>query len=105
RGGAATAESVDLWARRHSGAVPRNLGHRPDPRRIGLGITGETKMLSEIKPAILITLVFTVLTGILYPLAVTGAAQAIFPHQANGSIATVNGKAVVSSLIAQNFTK
>jgi K+-transporting ATPase ATPase C chain len=62
-------------------------------------------MLSELKPAILITIVFTVLTGILYPLAVTGVAQVAFPHQANGSIATVGGKDVGSSLIAQNFTK
>lgn len=62
-------------------------------------------MLAQIKPAILITIVFTVLTGILYPLAVTGVAQLAFPHQANGSIATVNGKDVGSTLIAQNFTK
>jgi K+-transporting ATPase ATPase C chain len=57
-------------------------------------------MLSELKPAILITIVFTLLTGILYPLAVTGAAQLVFPHQANGSL--INGG---SSLIAQNFIK
>ena len=62
-------------------------------------------MLAELKPAILITIVFTVLTGILYPLAVTGVAQLAFPHQANGSIASVNGKDVGSTLIAQNFTK
>ena len=43
-------------------------------------------MLSELKPAILITIVFTMLTGILYPLAVTGVAQLAFPHQANGSL-------------------
>jgi K+-transporting ATPase ATPase C chain len=57
-------------------------------------------MLSELKPAILITIVFTLLTGILYPLAVTGAAQLLFPHQANGSLTGAG-----SSLIAQNFTK
>lgn len=62
-------------------------------------------MLSELKPAILITIVFTVLTGILYPLAVTGIAQMAFPHQADGSIVTVNGKDVGSALIAQNFTR
>lgn len=62
-------------------------------------------MLSELKPAILITIVFTLLTGILYPLAVTGVAQLAFPHQANGSLVPVNGKDVGSSLIAQNFTK
>ena len=62
-------------------------------------------MLSELKPAILITIVFTILTGILYPLAVTGVAQLVFPHQANGSIASVHGKEVGSTLLAQNFTR
>jgi K+-transporting ATPase ATPase C chain len=62
-------------------------------------------MFKELKPAILITIFFTVLTGILYPLAVTGVAQVAFPHQANGSLLTVNGKEVGSSLIAQNFTR
>jgi K+-transporting ATPase ATPase C chain len=62
-------------------------------------------MLSELKPAILITIVFTVLTGICYPLAVTGIAQLVFPHQANGSLVMANGKDVGSSLIGQNFSK
>jgi K+-transporting ATPase ATPase C chain len=62
-------------------------------------------MFTELKPAILITVVFTLLTGILYPLAVTGVAQLAFPHQANGSLVPANGKDVGSSLIAQNFTK
>ena len=43
-------------------------------------------MFKELKPAILITIVFTLLTGILYPLAVTGVCQLVFPHQANGSL-------------------
>ena len=62
-------------------------------------------MLSEIKPAILITLILTVLTGLIYPFAVTGLAQVLFARQANGSLTMANGKAIGSDLIAQNFTK
>jgi K+-transporting ATPase ATPase C chain len=62
-------------------------------------------MLSEIKPAILITLIFTVLTGLIYPLAITGLSQVLFQHQANGSLLTPNGKVIGSSLIGQNFSR
>jgi K+-transporting ATPase ATPase C chain len=60
-------------------------------------------MFAQLKPAILLVLVFTVLTGLVYPLAVTGLAQLVFPHQANGSLIQHDGKAIGSSLIGQTF--
>jgi K+-transporting ATPase ATPase C chain len=62
-------------------------------------------MLKEIGPAIKITLLLTLLTGLLYPLAVTGVTQIVFPHQANGSLVPAGGKFVGSELIGQSFAK
>src|SRR6195256_3318505 len=65
----------------------------------------EINMIKELGPGFRLTLVFTILTGLLYPAAMTGLSQLIFPNQANGSLLTVNGKVVGSSLIGQSFSK
>jgi K+-transporting ATPase ATPase C chain len=62
-------------------------------------------MLQQLLPAVRITLVLTVLTGMLYPALVTAIAQAIFHKQANGSLIEVNGKLIGSELIGQKFSK
>src|SRR5260370_20923082 len=62
-------------------------------------------MLSEIKPAILITLIFTVITGLIYPFAITGMSQLLFRDQSNGSLIAPGGKVIGSSLIGQNFAR
>lgn len=61
-------------------------------------------ILTSFRPAIVMTLLFALLLGIAYPLALTGIGQAIFPHQANGSLIETNGKVIGSALIGQGFS-
>jgi len=60
-------------------------------------------MLGHLRPAIVMMVCLTLLTGLAYPLAMTGIAQLVFPAEANGSLVEKDGKVIGSSLIGQNF--
>ena len=62
-------------------------------------------MIRHLGTALRVTIVSIVLLGLIYPLVMTGLAQALFPRQANGSLITVNGKVVGSAIIGQLWTK
>jgi len=66
---------------------------------------GRRAVLRQFRPAIVLTILLTLLLGIGYPLATTGVAQAVFPSQANGSLIYVNGKPIGSQLIGQYWTQ
>lgn len=61
-------------------------------------------MQEQIKPALVALLVLTLISGVAYPLLVTGMAQLVFPHEANGSLITVQGRVIGSELIGQPFS-
>ena len=62
-------------------------------------------MRYQLAPAFRFTLLMTILTGLIYPVVVTGLCQLLFPHTANGSLLEVNGRIVGSTLLGQNFSK
>jgi potassium-transporting ATPase KdpC subunit len=62
-------------------------------------------MIKELGPGLRLMIALTILTGLIYPAAMTGIAEALFPGKANGSLVTLNGKIVGSGLIGQSFSK
>lgn len=61
-------------------------------------------LITSLRPALVMTLLFAVLLGLAYPLALTGVGQALFPGQANGSLVEENGKVIGSTVVGQAFT-
>jgi K+-transporting ATPase ATPase C chain len=93
-------QTRDIAASPAAGETRADAASTPSPPE-----SGWRAMLRQLRPAIALTVLLTVILGIIYPLATTGVAQALFPSQANGSIITVNGKQIGSALIGQYWTQ
>ena len=89
----------------HTAQTADETAQQTDTRPAPAVESGRRALLAQFRPAIVLTIIFLLLLGILYPLAVTGAAQALFPSQANGSLVYQNGKPVGSRLIGQYWTQ
>src|SRR5262249_53870415 len=96
RGGCLEVQPSRLRPGRNPRSVPRHQTGRPPPRRPPSGVT-------MWRPALVLLALLTVLTGIVYPLAITGISQLVFHEKANGSLIVVDGKVLGSRLIGRPF--
>src|SRR5262249_37733384 len=98
----ASAQPADLWARRHHYSVHRHQGNRPRRYRHASRLRRVT-VLKEILPTLVFVVALSLITGLVYPLVITGIAELAFPYQAQGSLIEKNGKVVGAALIGQQF--